>query len=199
MNTFKTNNIAELAGLYDWPEEFIGQIASRITNPDDLWRACQMYQRGTLKADDVNNTDGERIDIPALRHTIATNFAAKHKLRSEKIRAMLARQQEIADYYATCERIDCKVTDINTGTHGTQCAFINEGRLVAFGYWSRDGKGGVYMADNPVMPAFHWEKLHDELGTIRQRNRAFFKRIKQAARREPLATFRFDERTIRKS
>lgn len=198
MNNIKTNNIPELAGLYDWPVSFVEQIATRITNPDDLWRACQMYQRGTLKADDVNNIDGERIDIPALRHTIATNIMAKRKLQSEQIREMMAKQQAIADYYATCERLNCSVVDVKTRKRGVQSVFINDGRLVAFGYWPADGNGGIYMADNIVMPAFHWDNLHNELGNIRKRNRAFYKRIKQAARREPLATWRFDENTIRK-
>jgi len=193
----RTNDIAALAAHYDWPISFVGQILARIKNPKDLSRACQMYKQGTLSLDDINAT-GEKIDIPALRHTIASNLWNKKKLQSEQFREMMAKQKEIAEYYATCVRINCSVINPEKKSRGIQSAFINDGRLVAFGYWDEKDGGGIYMANNDVMPNFHWDNLHKNLGDIRRRNKPFYKRIKQACHHEPMATFRFDEKTIRK-
>lgn len=199
MKTLRSTNIADLSAHYGWPPEFVSSILSRITNAADLWRACRMYHDGTLSIADVN-ADGEPpVDIPALRHTIASNHVAKRKLRDERIREMMAKQQAIAEYYNACQRVDMDVPGKDGKCHGAKhSAFIRDGRLVAFGYWDTTGTGGIYMANNDVMPDFRWNELHDNLGHIRRAFRPFYKAIKKACHNEPPATFRFDERTIRK-
>lgn len=197
MKVLRTNTIPELAGHYDWPIGFVGQILARLKNPADLCRACAMYHAGTLSLDAINST-GDKIDIPALRHDIASNLWNKRKLQSEQFRAMMEKQKAIAEYYAACKRLDTSVVEVSKKTRGTQSAFIRDGRLVAFGYWDSKGNGGIYMANNEVMPNFHWDNLHKNIGDIRARNRRFYKRIKQECTNEQLETFRFDDKTIRK-
>ena len=103
----------------------------------------------------------------------------------------MEKRKAIHEYYAGCEALSRKVNGEITDT-----VFINDGKIVAFAHYEPK-QGGIYMADNEVMPAFNWQP-REALKRLRNLDRQLFKMVKKHATKEPLSLFIFDERTIRK-
>ena len=57
-------------------------------------------------------------------------------------------------------------------------------------------KGGIYSANNPVMPDFRWQP-HDVLGRLRKMDKGFYRKVKKAATASPREWFDFTGSTIR--
>ena len=76
-----------------------------------------------------------------------------------------------------------------------ETVFIKDGIIVAFGHFEPN-QGGIYAANNPVMPDFRWQP-HEALARLRNMNRAFYRKVKKAATASPREWFDFTGSTIR--
>lgn len=177
--------LKSLAAKYKLDAAFVGQLHDKLVDKSTIEKALRMFVAGTLKYEVA--VGKEPIDIAAIRSELAGNFQEVRKRAAE----YMAKQKAIQAYYAGCLPISRKVNGDITDT-----VFIKDGKLVAFAHYE-PRQGGIYMADNEVMPGFNWNP-REALKSIRNRDRAFFKTIKKHATKEPLSLFIFDERTIRK-
>lgn len=177
--------LKELAAKYELDAAFVSQLYDKLTDKATIDKALRMFVAGTLKYDVAIGK--EPIDIAAIRHEVAGNFQEVRKRAAE----YMAKRKVILKYYGGCLPISRKTNGDITDT-----VFIKDGKLVAFAHYE-PRQGGIYMADNEVMPGFNWHP-REALKSIRERDRAFFKAIKKHATKEPLSLFIFDERTIRK-
>ena len=55
-------------------------------------------------------------------------------------------------------------------------------------------QGGIYMANNEVMPNFRWQP-HEALARLRKLNKAFYRKVKKAAVNSPREWFNFNNMT----
>lgn len=181
-----TDTLAQLAAKYGVEEDFARQLYENITDKENFARALRMFRDGTLKYETA--TSGKPICIADIRKEVAENY---RKLRAT-IRQRMEEYRKIKEYYDGC----AKITTRRKGGI-IDAAFIRDGRLVAFGHWTPKD-GGIYAADNEVMPNHNW-KPKDILRGIRKADRQFYKAIKRTAHAEDPELFRFDERTVRKT
>ena len=177
--------LKELAAKYELDAAFVSQLYDKLTDKATIEKALRMFVAGTLKYEVAIGK--EPIDIAAIRHEVAGNFQDLRKRTAE----FMEKQKAIHEYYAGCKALSRKVN----GTI-TDSVFLKDGKIVAFAHYEPK-QGGIYMADNEVMPNFNWNP-HEALKRFRNHDRAFFKAIKKHATKEPLSLFIFDERTIRK-
>lgn len=171
-------------GLSKWfklESDFLHGLHDKLTNKDDMFMACQYFADGIL-AYDIATGDAP-IDIPTIRDNYIAGL--------EKQRASAAK---IAAYYNSC----FTVVVTHDGGKFREIAFIKDGRLVAFGQFTRDHRGGIYAANNDVEKIPNWNP-HECVGKFRSLNRQAYKQIKRLCTNEPPETFQFDQRTIRKS
>ena len=75
-----------------------------------------------------------------------------------------------------------------------ETVFIKDGIIVAFGHFEPN-QGGIYAANNPVMPDFHWQP-HNALARLRKLDKAFYRKVKKAATQSPREWFDFSQSTI---
>lgn len=177
--------LKELAAKYELDAAFVSQLYDKLTDKATIDKALRMFVAGILKYDVA--VGKEPIDIAAIRKDLAGNFQEVRKRTAE----FMEKQKAIHEYYAGCEALSRKVNGTITDT-----VFINDGKIVAFAHYEPK-QGGIYMADNEVMPAFNWQP-HEALKRLRNLDRQLFKMVKKHATKEPLSLFIFDERTIRK-
>jgi hypothetical protein len=177
--------LKSLAAKYNLDAAFIGQLYDKLTDKTTIDKALRMFVAGTLKFDVATGNDP--IDIAAIRKDLAGNFQEVRKRTAE----FMEKQKAIHEYYAGCEALSRKVNGKITDT-----VFIKDGKIVAFAHYEPK-QGGIYMADNEVMPAFNWQP-REALKRLRRIDRQLFKAVKNHATKEPLSLFIFDERTIRK-
>lgn len=101
-------------------------------------------------------------------------------------------QRRIVEYYNGCRR----VTMTHKGNKSIrEMVFIKDGLIVAFGHFEPK-QGGIYSANNPVMPDFRWQP-HDVLGRLRKLDKGFYRKVKKAATASPSEWFDFTGSTIR--
>ena len=182
MNTIDFNGMASKYGL---DAAFVQQLHEKVVDKDNFARAVKMFADGTLPFDVA--TGDAPINVASIRHDVAVNFQDLRKRTAE----FMEKQKAIHEYYAGCEALSRKVNGTITDT-----VFINDGKIVAFAHYEPK-QGGIYMADNEVMPAFNWQP-REALKRLRNLDRQLFKMVKKHATKEPLSLFIFDERTIRK-
>ena len=175
----------ELAAKYELDAAFVSQLHNKLVDKSTIEKALRMFIAGTLKYDVATGNDP--VDIAAIRHEGAGNFQDLRKRTAE----FMEKQKPIHEYYAGCKALSRKVN----GTI-TDSVFLKDGKIVAFAHYESK-QGGIYMADNEVMPNFNWNP-HEALKRFRNHDRAFLKAIKKHATKEPLSLFIFDECTIRK-
>jgi hypothetical protein len=174
---------ADIDGLSKWFDidaEFLQSLHDKLTDPNDIFLACQFFKDGVL-AYDIAIGD-EPIDIPTIR---ANYIAAMEKKR--------ASAKKLADFYNSCTTVTCMHPN---GTH-KEVAFIRDGRLVAFGQFTLNHCGGIYAAHNKVQKIPNWNP-HECVAKFRRLNKAIYRQIKKLAYDEPAEIFQFDQRTIRK-
>ena len=175
---------ADFDGLAKWfslDSKFLQDLHDKLTDKNDMFLACQFFNDGIL-AYDVATGDAP-IDIPAIRDAYIAGI--------EKVRADKAK---VAEYYNACTTV-CLT---HSGGKYKEIAFIKDGRLVAFGQFTSDHRGGIYAANNDVQKIPNWNP-HDCVAMFRRTNKPLYRTIKKLAYNEPADTFRFDQRTIIKN
>ena len=183
--------LKELAAKYELDAAFVSQLYDNLTDKATIEKALRMFVAGTLKFDIA--TGNAPINVASVRHDVAVNMWNTRKIRAERVKEQMEMQRRIVEYYNGCRRM--------TMAHAKdkriqETVFIKDGIIVAFGHFEPN-QGGIYAANNPVMPDFHWQP-HDALARLRKMNRAFYRKIKKAATKSPREWFIFDEHTIRK-
>ena len=101
-----------------------------------------------------------------------------------------AAAEKVAAYYNDCITIACEHSGGNR-----EIVFIKDGRIVACGQFTRDHRGGIYAANNPVQKIPNWNP-HEIAAKFRQLNKRAYKDIKRLCTNEPAETFKFDQRTV---
>lgn len=189
MNKYKTNDITQLAALYGWQVDFVEQIASRIDNPNDLWRACQMFAAGKLPYDMA--TGKEPINVAEYRSNFARALLENRRTHNERIREAMEQQRKIVEYLSGCKRLTYK----HKGSLPIyETVFIKDGLLVAFAH-DEPKQGGIYAANNETMPNFRWHP-HECLARLRKINKSFYRKIKKASVNSPREWFDFNAKQI---
>ncbi len=178
--------LKSLADKYKLDAAFVSQLYDKLTDKTTIEKALRMFVAGTLKYQVA--TGDEPIDIAAIRHEVAGNFQELRKRTAE----FMKKQKKIHDYYDGCLVLSRKING-----NIVDSVFLDNGKIVAFAHYEPK-QGGIYMADNEVMPNFNWNP-REALKRFRNIDKAFFKAIKKHATKEPISLFIFDDATIRKN
>ena len=188
MNKIDFNGMASQYGL---GVDFVQQLHERVVDKENFARAVKMFADGTLPFDIA--TGKEPINVASVRHDVAVNMWNTRKIRAERVKEQMEMQRRIVEYYNGCRRM--------TMAHAKdkrirETVFIKDGIIVAFGHFEPN-QGGIYAANNPVMPDFRWQP-HKALSRLRKMNRAFYRKVKKAASNSPDEWFDFTKTTIAK-
>ena len=178
--TFET-----LATQYGLSVEFLTELETKVMDKENFIRAVKMFADGLLPYDMATGKDP--INVAEYRKTIARNLWNLRHNQQEKVKAAMEQQRKIVEYYNACTSL--------THYHKPNKAirdvvFIKDGRLVAFGHFEPK-QGGIYAANNEVMPNFHWQP-HEHLARLRKLNKAFYRQVKKAAINSPREWFDFN-------
>lgn len=190
-------NFEELATRYGLTVEIVTKIHDLLHDKSMLEKALRMFNAGTLPYDVA--TGDTPFDLAAIRHQIAVNLIDLRKNRRAKAAEMMAKQKAIVEYYNTCKMVKCTHKVGKPARIATETAFIDpDCHLVALGHYEAKD-GGIYCANNPVMPEHNWSDVHKHLGVFRKNLPRFYKDIKRAATGDFNSDlFKFDQKTIRK-
>ena len=181
--TFET-----LASKYGLAVGFVKELHEKVIDKENFARAVRMFAVGTLPYDMA--TGKEPINVAEYRGKVARNMWNFRKNKAGGMREAMERQRGIVEYYNTCTPLTFRhkpnkaVKDV---------VFVKDGHLVAFGHYEPK-QGGIYMADNEVMPDFRWQP-HEALARLRKLNKAFYRQVKKAAFNSPKEWFDFNIRT----
>lgn len=173
----KIQEIESIASRYDLDVDFVQQLHDKVTDKENFARAVKMFVDGTLPF--AIATGDAPINVASIRHDVAVNLLELRKMRADKVKEQMETQRRIVEYYNGCRRV--------TMTH--------KGNNVAFGHFEPK-QGGIYSANNPVMPDFRWQP-HDVLGRLRKLDKGFYRKVKKAATASPSEWFDFTGSTIR--
>ena len=190
-NMDKRQEIESIASRYDLDVDFVQQLHDKVTDKENFARAVRMFVDGTLPYD-VAMGDAP-INIAELRHQVAQNLLVFRKHKAEKVRQAMEQQRKIVDYYNGCQRL---VMHHRGKKQIREMVAIKDGIIVAFGHYEPN-QGGIYAANNPVMPDFRWQP-HEALARLRKMNRAFYRKVKKAATKSPREWFDFSNTTIKR-
>ena len=188
MNTIDFNGMASKYGL---DAAFVQQLHEKVVDKDNFARAVKMFADGTLPFDVA--TGDAPINVASIRHDVAVNLLALRKMRADKVKEQMETQRRIVEYYNGCKRMTMAHAKDN---RIRETVFIKDGIIVAFGHFEPK-QGGIYAANNPVMPDFHWQP-HDALARLRKLDKAFYRKVKKAASNSPKEWFDFTITTIAK-
>lgn len=186
-----TQDFEALASQYGLDVDFVHQLHEKVVDKENFARAVKMFADGTLPFDVA--TGDAPINIAELRHQVAQNLLVFRKHKAEKVRQAMEQQRKIVDYYNGCKRMTMAHAKNN---RIRETVFIKDGIIVAFGHFEPN-QGGIYAANNPVMPDFRWQP-HEALARLRNMNRAFYRKVKKAATKSPREWFDFSNTTITK-
>ena len=186
-----TQDFEALASQYGLGVDFVHQLHEKIVDKENFARAVKMFADGTLPFDIA--TGKEPINVASVRHDVAVNMWNTRKIRAERVKEQMEMQRRIVEYYNGCKRM--------TMAHAKdkrirETVFIKYGIIVAFGHFEPK-QGGIYAANNPVMPDFHWQP-HNALARLRKLDKAFYRKVKKAASNSPDEWFDFTKTTIAK-
>ena len=187
MNTIDFNGMASKYGL---DAAFVQQLHEKVVDKDNFARAVKMFADGTLPFDVA--TGDAPINVASIRHDVAVNMWNTRKIRAERVKEQMETQRRIVEYYNGCKRMTmAHVNDKRI----RETVFIKDGLIVAFGHFEPK-QGGIYSANNAVMPDFRWQP-HDVLGRLRKLDKGFYRKVKKAATASPREWFDFTGSTIR--
>ena len=187
MNTIDFNGMASKYGL---DAAFVQSLHEKIVDKENFARAVKMFADGTLPFDVA--TGDAPINVASIRHDVAVNMWNARKIRAERVKEQMEMQRRIVEYYNGCRH----VTMTHKGNKSIrETVFIKDGLIVAFGHFEPK-QGGIYSANNPVMPDFRWQP-HDVLGRLRKLDKGFYRKVKKAATASPREWFDFTGSTIR--
>ena len=186
MNTIDFNGMASKYGL---DAAFVQQLHEKVVDKENFARAVKMFVDGTLPF--AIATGNAPINVASVRHDVAVNMWNTRKIRAERVKEQMEMQRRIVEYYNGCKRM--------TMAHAKdkrirETVFIKDGIIVAFGHFEPN-HGGIYAANNPVMPDFHWQP-HNALARLRKLDKAFYRKVKKAATQSPREWFDFSQSTI---
>ena len=177
--------ISQLSAKYHIDADFLKDLYGKITDKAYFARAVRMFYDGTMSY--AIATGDKPIDVAALRHEVAANLWHTHQIFNERLKEAMEQQQKIVDYYNSCKQITW-VHKPNKSVRDV--VFVKDERIVAFGHFESK-QGGIYAADNEVMPDFHWQP-HDHLARLRKENKPFYRQVKKAAPKSPRGWFDFE-------
>lgn len=181
--------LKELAAKYELDAAFVSQLYDNLTDKATIEKALRMFVAGTLKFDIA--TGDAPINVASIRHDVAVNMWNARKISAERIKEQMEMQRRIVEYYNGCKRMTMAHAK---DTRIRETVFIKDGIIVAFGHFEPK-QGGIYAANNPVMPDFRWQP-HEALARLRKMNRAFYRKVKKAATASPREWFDFSQSTI---
>ena len=188
-NMDKRQEIESIASRYDLDVDFVQQLHDKVTDKENFARAVKMFVDGTLPFDVA--TGDAPINVASIRHDVAVNMWNARNIRAKRTKEQMEMQRRIVEYYNGCRH----VTMTHKGNKSTrETVFIKDGIIVAFGHFEPK-QGGIYAANNPVMPDFRWQP-HEALARLRKMNRAFYRKVKKAATKSPREWFDFSQSTI---
>ena len=184
-----TQDFEALASQYGLDVDFVHQLHEKVVDKENFARAVKMFSDGTLPFDVA--TGDAPINVASIRHDVAVNLLELRKIRLERVKEQMDMPHRVEQYYMGCKRM--------TMTHAKdkrigETVFIKDGIIVAFGHFEPN-QGGIYAANNPVMPDFRWNP-HECLARLRKMNRAFYRQVKKAATKSPREWFDFSQSTI---
>ena len=178
-------SIETLARQYGLTVDFVKELHDKIVDKENFARAVKMFNDGLLPYDMATGKDP--INVAEYRKTVAGNLRGFRHNQQEKVKEAMEQQKRIVDYYSACTTLAYRhksnkvVKDI---------VFIKDGHLVAFARFEPK-QGGIYAANNEVMPDFHWQP-HEHLARLRKLNKAFYRQVKKAAVNSPREWFDFN-------
>jgi hypothetical protein len=169
----------------DLYKAFYNDFYENIVDKDNFGRAIRMFEKGMIPYDIATGKDP--INVAELRHKVATDMWTERIDRLAKVKAAMEEQRKIVDYYNGCKALKYPWKPKN----GVQdIVFVKDGHLVAFAHFEPK-QGGIYSADNEVMPNFKWTP-YKWLGRLRKMNKAFYRDVKKAAFASPKEWFDFN-------
>ena len=186
-----TQDFEALASQYGLDVDFVHQLHEKVVDKENFARAVKMFADGTLPFDVV--TGDAPINVASIRHDVAVNMWNARNIRAERIKEQMEMQRRIVEYYNGCKRMTMAHAKDN---RIRETVFIKDGIIVAFGH-CEPKQGGIYAANNPVMPDFRWQP-HEALARLRKMNRAFYRNVKKAATKSPREWFDFSNTTIKR-
>jgi len=170
-----------LATQYGLSIEFVKELHDKVVDKENFERALRMFNDGTLKYEIATGKD--QINVAEIRKEVASNF---REMR-EHIREQMEHHRKIVEYYNGCKALKYPIKPKN----GVQdIVFVKDGHLVAFAHFEPK-QGGVYAANNEVMPNFRWNP-HEHLARLRKMNKAFYREVKKAAFADDKKLFDFN-------
>lgn len=183
----KRQEIESIASRYDLDVDFVQQLHDKVTDKENFARAVKMFADGLLPYDMATGKDP--INVAEYRKTVAKNLREFRHNQQEKVKAAMEQQRKIVEYYTGCKRL---TSHDKANKAVSEVVFVKDGRLVAFAHFEPK-QGGIYMANNEVMPNFHWQP-HEALARLRKLNKAFYRKVKKAAVKSPRGWFDFTQR-----
>lgn len=177
-----------LASKYGLTVDFVKELHDKVVDKENFVRAVRMFANGTLPYDVA--TGKEPINVAELRHQVAKNMWDFRKNKASKMQEAMEQHRKIVEYYTSCKRL---ILRNKANKAISDVVFIRDGHLVAFAHFEPK-QGGIYMANNEVMPNFHWQP-HEALARLRRLNKAFYRKVKKVAVNSPREWFNFDNMT----
>lgn len=180
-----------LASRYGLTVDFVKELHDKVVDKENFVRAVKMFVNGLLP---YNMTTGkDSINVAEYRKVVAKNLRDFRHNQQEKVKEAMEQHKRIVEYYTSCTRL--------THRHKQNKAvmdvvFVKDGCLVAFAHYEPK-LGGIYAANNEVMPDFHWNP-HEILARLRKLDKGFYRKVKKAATASPREWFDFTGSTIRK-
>ena len=174
-----------LASKYGLTVDFVKELHDKVVDKENFVRAVKMFVNGLLPY--YTATGKDPINVAEYRKVVAKNLREFRHNQQEKVKEAMKQHKRIVEYYTSCTRL--------THRHKQNKAvmdvvFIKDGRLVAFAHYEPK-QGGIYAANNEVMPDFHWNP-HEILARLRKLNKAFYRQVKKAAFNSPKEWFDFN-------
>lgn len=180
----KETSIEELSTQYGLSVEFLNELETRVVDKGNFARAVRMFADGLLPYDMA--TGKAPINVAEYRKIVAKNLREFRHNQQEKVKEAMKQHRKIVEYYTGCKRL----TLYDKTKTSSDVVFINDGHLVAFAHYEPK-QGGIYAANNEVMPNFHWQP-HEALARLRKLKKAFYRKVKKAAVNSPREWFDFN-------
>lgn len=184
----KKTSIEALATQYGLSVEFLNELEAKIVDKENFARAVKMFADGLLPYDMATGKDP--INVAEYRKTVARNLWGFRHNQQEKVKEAMEQHRKIVEYYTSCKRL---ILRNKANKAVSEVVFVKDGHLVAFAHFEPK-QGGIYMANNEVMPNFHWQP-HEALARLRRLNKAFYRKVKKVAVNSPREWFNFDNMT----
>lgn len=174
-----------LASKYGLTVDFVKELHDKVVDKENFVRAVKMFANGLLPYNMATGKDP--FNVAEYRKVVAKNLRDFRHNQQEKVKEAMEQHRKIVEYYNTCTSLTYRhkqnkaVKDV---------VFIKDGHLVAFAHFEPK-QGGIYAANNEVMPDFHWQP-HEHLARLRKLNKAFYRQVKKAAVNSPREWFDFN-------